>query len=104
MSALKSRGLVMVSDGTSRFQGVAQKAGLGYVGADRVVDSRPSAEDIMAQLGALEAAAQQKGAALGFGVAYPVTIEQIARWARSLQTRGIALAPASATLRASKAG
>jgi len=104
LTALKSRGLVMVSDGGGRFQGTAKKVGLGYVGADRIVDSRPSVEDISAQLGALEAAAQQKGSALGFGVAYPVTIEQIAQWARSLRSKGIVLAPASATLRARAAG
>jgi polysaccharide deacetylase 2 family uncharacterized protein YibQ len=97
MRELKSRGVAFVSDGTSaQLDAVAATAGLRRAQADRLIDQRPSREDISAQLGALEAIAAQKGSALGFGVAYNVTIDQIVRWAKEAPRRGLTLAPASA--------
>ena len=97
MGALKSRGLGFISDGSSGGLGqAAQSIGLNSATADRAIDQRPAAQDITAQLGALEAMATQKGAALGFGVGYSVTIDQIVAWADGAKARGINLAPASA--------
>lgn len=97
MGALKARGLGFISDGSSSGLGQAAKAiGLSSATADRAIDQRPAAQDITAQLGALEAMATQKGAALGFGVGYSVTIDQIVAWADGAKSRGITLAPASA--------
>lgn len=96
MRALKARGVGFVSDGSAApLDSAARAAGLRSAEADRAIDQRPSGEDIAAQLGALEAQAGQRGEALGFGVAYSVTIDQIARWARDAERRGIQLAPAS---------
>jgi uncharacterized protein len=97
MRALKSRGLAFISDGSASGLGsAAANAGMRNAQADRSLDQRPSGEDITAQLGALEAEATQQGASLGFGVAYAVTIDQVARWAREASRRGLVLAPASA--------
>jgi uncharacterized protein len=94
---LKARGVAFIADGSANaLETIAQNNGLRAAEADRVIDQRTSAEDVAAQLGALEAMATQKGSALGFGVAYAVTIDQIARWAREAGRRGIQLAPASA--------
>ncbi|GIU66813.1 divergent polysaccharide deacetylase family protein [Candidatus Phycosocius spiralis] len=99
MRELKSRGIAFIGDGSSAQLGVAATAaGLRTVQADRLIDQRPSSEDIAAQLGALEAMAAQKKSALGFGVAYSVTIDQIGRWAKDLPRRGLILAPASALI------
>ena len=97
MRALKSRGVAFISDGSAAALGsAAENVGMRNAAADRSLDQRPSGDDIAAQLGALEAMATQRGAALGFGVAYSVTIDQVARWAREATRRGLVLAPASA--------
>lgn len=97
MRQLRSRGVAFIADGSaSQLDAAASSAGLKNAQADRLIDQRPSGEDIAAQLGALEAMATQRGAALGFGVAYSVTIDQIARWAKDAARRGLILAPASA--------
>ena len=97
MRLLKSRGVAFISDGSAAALGsAAENAGMRNAQADRDIAQRPSGEDIAAQLGALEAMATQRGASLGFGVAYSVTIDQVARWARDVTQRGLVLAPASA--------
>lgn len=97
MRALKSRGVAFISDGSVPTLGsAAENVGMRNAQADRSITDRPSGDDITAQLGALEAMATQRGAALGFGVAYSVTIDQVARWSREASRRGIVLAPASA--------
>jgi polysaccharide deacetylase 2 family uncharacterized protein YibQ len=64
-----------------------------------VVDDDLSAEAINRQLALLEAAARSKGQALGSGFAYPVTVDEAARWAQGLPDRGFQLAPASALVK-----
>ncbi len=99
--ALKSRGLVFVSNGIGQraaFAAEAQKAGLAFTAADRVLDAQREAEAISDQLDALEEMAKSGGAALGAGFAYPVTVDRIKFWASDLESRGVALAPASAIL------
>ena len=73
--------------------------GLPRASADAVIDEQLSGEAIDRQLQALEAAALQHGQALGAGFAYPVTVEQAARWTQALAGRGYQLAPASALTR-----
>ena len=52
----------------------------------------------------LEALALQNQNAIGAGFAYPVTMEQVGRWARDIESRGYQLAPASAVLNARASG
>jgi hypothetical protein len=96
MSALKTRGLAFLDDGSGK---PGSLAGLPRASADRIVDDQLAPEAIDKQFLALEAAALQRGAALGAGFAYPVTLEQAARWTQSLPARGYQLAPASAITR-----
>lgn len=97
MRNLKNRGLGFISDGSSASLGTtARTNGVKTITADRNIDQRPSAADIEAQLGALEAMATQRGNALGFGVAYSVTIDKINAWASAAAGRGVTLIPASA--------
>lgn len=93
--ALKTRGLAFIDDGSALHKG----AGPLRASADRVVDEDLSAAAINQQLTALEAAARSHGQALGSGFAYPVTVDEAARWARGLASRGFQLAPASALAR-----
>lgn len=103
--ALRGRGLAFVSDGGARGLGAAAGgAGVPVAAADRVIDARPSSQDISAALDALEALARARGAAVGAGVAYPVTIDEVTRWAGEAQRRGVQLAPVSAATKGRSGG
>ena len=93
-SALGRRGVAFIDDG----QGRRRSGGVMRASADRLIDEQLSAEAIERQLSALEANAFRSGQALGSGFAYPVTLSAINRWASTLGTRGLQLAPASATM------
>ncbi len=101
VKALQERGLGFVSNGIGQrapLGAEAQRAGLPFAAADRVLDARREAEAIDDQLMNLETLAKRSGAAMGAGFAYPVTIEQISFWAQSVESRGLVLAPASTML------
>lgn len=92
--ALRARGLAFIDDGSAGRGGGPLRAS-----ADRVIDDDLSAEAINKQLAMLEAAARARGQALGSGFAYPVTVDEAARWAQGLSERGFQLAPASALVK-----
>jgi polysaccharide deacetylase 2 family uncharacterized protein YibQ len=101
--ALRRRGLSFISSGIGQrtaFSIEAQRANLPITAADRIIDARREADAIDDQLLNLEALALQNQSAIGAGFAYPVTMEQVGRWARDIETRGYQLAPASAVLNA----
>jgi polysaccharide deacetylase 2 family uncharacterized protein YibQ len=92
-NALKARGLGFIDDGSAGHRGMT---GLPRASADAVVDEQLSQDQIDRQLLALETSAQKSGQALGAGFAYPVTINEVARWSQALAAHGFQLAPASA--------
>jgi polysaccharide deacetylase 2 family uncharacterized protein YibQ len=101
--ALRRRGLVFISSGIGQRTALsveAQRAQLPNTAADRIIDARREADAIDDQLLNLEALALQNQSAIGAGFAYPVTMEQVSRWARDVESRGYQLAPASAVLNA----
>lgn len=103
VQALRRRGLVFLSSGIGQRTALsveAQRASLPNTAADRIIDARREAEAIDDQLLNLEALALQNQSAIGAGFAYPVTMEQVGRWARDIESRGYQLAPASAVLNA----
>jgi len=91
---LKARGLGFIDDGAGAHRG----AGVPRASAEAVIDEQLSADGIDKALLGLEAQALQHGSALGAGFSYPVTIEQVGRWAQGLAGRGYQLAPASAII------
>jgi polysaccharide deacetylase 2 family uncharacterized protein YibQ len=93
--ALKARGLGFIDDGAAAHKAV----GIPRATALAVVDEQLSVDSIDRALLGLEAQALQHGAALGVGFSYPVTVEQVGRWAQGLPGRGYQLAPASAITR-----
>jgi hypothetical protein len=106
VQALRRRGLALVSSGIGQRSALsveAGRAGLPNTAADRIIDARREADAIDEQLLNLEALALQNGSAIGAGFAYPVTMEQVNRWAAQISARGYQLAPASAVLNARSA-
>jgi polysaccharide deacetylase 2 family uncharacterized protein YibQ len=62
----------------------------------RFIDAEASRVSIDGRLQQLERTSREKGFALGLAQGYPVTIERVAAWAKSLEIKGLVLAPASA--------
>jgi polysaccharide deacetylase 2 family uncharacterized protein YibQ len=81
---------------TSVVSEVAASIDLPWTYNTRFIDAEATRVSIDGRLQQLERTAREKGFALGLAQAYPVTIERVAAWARSLEVKGLALAPASA--------
>jgi len=98
LEVLRKRGLLLVEGSSEKSVAGALSVALNLprVASDRVLDDEASREAIDQRLADLEAAARQNGAALGIGYAYPATIERVAAWAKTLDEKGLALAPVSA--------
>jgi polysaccharide deacetylase 2 family uncharacterized protein YibQ len=95
----KQRGLFYVDDATSArsiANTIAQRVDLPFARADIVLDADKTPDSVDAALSRLEALARKNGVAIGWATGLPVNIDRIARFARSLEDRGIALVPVSA--------
>lgn len=98
---LAARGVYFLDDGQapqSLTLSLAPKFSLPNAKVDVVIDARGTPQSIDAALAQLETTARDKGVAIGFANAVPATIARVARFARDLERRGIALAPVSAAL------
>lgn len=98
---IAARGLFYVDDGTSArslAMTLAPGQELAAARADIVLDSTAQPEAIEAALARLQAIARGKGLAIGVASALPASVEIIGRFARALETRGIALVPLSAAM------
>jgi len=93
---LRARGLAFIDDGSA----VKRGGGLPRASAAAVIDDDLASDSIDKQLLLLETSAMRDGQALGSGFAYPLTLDQVARWANTLSQRGYQLAPASAVMMA----
>ena len=65
---------------------------------NRYIDNEASRPAIDARLLELERLAEANGYAVGIGFPYPVTIERVAQWARTLERKGVQIAPLSAVV------
>jgi uncharacterized protein len=93
------RGLIYVDDGSSTRSLASQIAGANkvpFAKADVIVDTVPTIAEIDKALVRLETIARERGTAIGYATALPVTIERVARWAKAVPGRGIVLVPISA--------
>jgi polysaccharide deacetylase 2 family uncharacterized protein YibQ len=93
------RGLIYVEDGTSPRSLAGQVAvanNLPYAKADLMIDAVPTAAEIDRSLARLEKTARERGVAVGMANALPASIERIAAWAKTAESRGILLVPISA--------
>jgi polysaccharide deacetylase 2 family uncharacterized protein YibQ len=95
----RERGLFYVDDASSPrsvADAIAARADLPFARADMVLDADAAPDSVDASLSRLEALARKNGIAVGWATGLPGSIERIARFARSLEDRGIALVPVSA--------
>jgi uncharacterized protein len=99
MREIGARGLLYVDDGSSGRSlapQLAASAGVSAARTDIVLDAVQRPRDIDAALERLEKAAREKGSAIGFAAALPITVERIVRWAKAAEARGVTLVPISA--------
>jgi polysaccharide deacetylase 2 family uncharacterized protein YibQ len=99
------RGLMFFDDGATPRTVTGTAAGsanVPYAKADIVIDATPNAAEIESALAKLEAAAHERGLAVGYASALPVSIERIANWAKTLSARGVTLVPISAVAKKPK--
>ena len=92
--ALRQRGLAFIDDGAAATRG----GGVPRASAELVIDQNLDGGTIDQQLAQLEASATHHGKALGSGFSYPVTLQEVQKWAAGLPGRGFVLAPASAVM------
>jgi polysaccharide deacetylase 2 family uncharacterized protein YibQ len=93
------RGLIFVDDGSNPRSVAGRIAGannLPFARADVIIDSVPTATEVDRALGRLEMAARERNIAVGIASALPVSIDQIAKWAKAAANRGLLLVPISA--------
>ncbi|MGZ3370310.1 MAG: divergent polysaccharide deacetylase family protein [Caulobacteraceae bacterium] len=94
VQSLRQRGVAFVDDG----QAAGRGGGLHRASMGPRIDADLDSGAIDNQLLSLEAMALQSGAALGTGSGYPLTVNQVQKWAVAVRERGYALAPASALM------
>jgi hypothetical protein len=101
LGEITRRGLMYVDDGSSsRSLATATASGMRtpFSHADLVIDDVPRPKEITARLLQLEGTARAQGVAVGVASALPVTIDELAKWSRDLEERGLQLVPISASI------
>jgi polysaccharide deacetylase 2 family uncharacterized protein YibQ len=99
------RGLGYLDDGSApRSVAPSLAAGLAmpFAKADLSVDAVPTAIEIDRALAKLEGMAREHGIAVGVASALPISIERIAAWTRTLESRGVMLVPVTTIMLKSK--
>jgi polysaccharide deacetylase 2 family uncharacterized protein YibQ len=95
------RGLVFLDDGSairSVASTLAEGQAMPFARADATLDTVPTPAEIDRALSRLELIAKQRGVAVGVASALPVSIDRIAAWAKTLESRGIVLVPLTSAM------
>jgi hypothetical protein len=103
LAKLRESGLGYIDD-TGAAAPVAGSLPIATV--SRMIPAAPDDQDLRAvkrELSMLEKIAERDGFALGKTYAYAATIDEIARWSKTLEEKGFVAAPASALLRTAAA-
>lgn len=98
LNTLRERGLMFLDSRSSVHSvagQIANEVGLVQASNNRFLDNKASRTAIDARLAELERIARATGSAIGIAFPYPVSIERIAAWAETLESRGLVLAPLS---------
>lgn len=102
LAELKARGLLYVdarASARSVATVMASEMRVPRAINDRFLDAREvSRVTIDARLGELERIAQEAGVSIAIGQGFPVTIERVREWSKTLKSRGLSLVPVSAVV------
>ncbi len=99
--ALRDRGLAYIDtkEGVlNSTQKVADEMSVANISADIIIDETLSYDSIIENMARLEKIARKKGIAVAIARPYPITIDQLKIWTRSLDEKGFALTPISAVI------
>lgn len=99
LRTVKRRGLLFFNNTAtphSAAEIAAADLDVPYAGGALVLDAVQSKSEIDARLAELEARARETGQAAASGFLFPVTVERVAAWADTLESKGLVLAPVSA--------
>jgi uncharacterized protein len=98
LSEIAARGLGYLDDGSSPRSvapDIVATLATPSARADVVIDANPTPEAVDAALARLLDIARERGTAIGVASASPMSVERLARWALTLESKGVALAPLS---------
>ncbi len=101
------RGLSYLDDGStprSVASSLAADQTMPFAKADFAIDAVPTSAEIDRTLIKLETLAKERGLAVGVASALPISIERIAAWIKTLDSRGIMLVPLTTVMLKSKSG
>jgi polysaccharide deacetylase 2 family uncharacterized protein YibQ len=101
------RGLGYFDDGSaprSVAPALAASQTMPFAKADFTIDAVPTSAEIDRALSRLESLARERGTAVGVASALPVSIERIAVWTKTLESRGILLVPLTTAMLKSQSG
>jgi polysaccharide deacetylase 2 family uncharacterized protein YibQ len=107
MREAAKRGLGYLDDGStprSVASSLAAGQSMPFAKADFTIDSVPTSAEIDRTLIKLETLAKERGLAVGVASALPISIERIAAWIKTLDSRGIMLVPLTTAMLKSKSG
>lgn len=99
LTDLHGRGLMFLDSRSTRFSvaaKLARRISMPRALNNLYIDNIISASEIAKNLATLENTARTYGTALGVARAFPLTIEELEKWARGLEARGIQLVPITA--------
>jgi polysaccharide deacetylase 2 family uncharacterized protein YibQ len=101
------RGLGYLDDGSSprsTAPSLTAAQSMPFAKADFTIDAVPTSAEIDRTLVKLETLAKERGLAVGVASALPISIERLAAWIKTLETRGIMLVPLTTAMLKSKSG
>jgi uncharacterized protein len=101
LTEVAKRGLIFVDDGVNARSvagRIADANNLPFAKTDVVIDSVPTPVEVDRALSRLEMTARERGLAVGMASALPVSLDHIAKWAKSAASRGFLLVPITAAV------
>jgi polysaccharide deacetylase 2 family uncharacterized protein YibQ len=103
---IAKRGLIFVDDGANPRSVAGRVAGadnLPFARAEVAVDAVPNPVEIERALGRLENTAREHHVAVGIASALPASVDAIAKWAKTAESRGVVLVPITAVAKKQEA-
>lgn len=101
MASLSDAGVGFIFDGSSSAPSLPALAGasrLPFLKAGSLIDSAPDSGSIKAELENIAGLGASGAAPVGVGFTYPQTLDAVSEWIKTLESRGLVLAPVSSRM------